>query len=236
MFSKKIDLFNTLNNVKKTNLITFVNPISFHSFLNYVNRKDFDLIYSDGLLLTRLHNIFFREDKIERLSFDFSSLAGEVLSHAQKEQKTIAFVGGSEQEALIFKEKLTIKYPELKFHCYSGFFTDENSINAIFKELNKIAPNIVICGMGYPRQEDFLVQCKKMLVTPFIGFTCGGFITQTSIKADYYFPIVKHLGLRWLQRAIMHQHVRKRLLKDYPIFLYKYIIQACKSRKELYKS
>jgi N-acetylglucosaminyldiphosphoundecaprenol N-acetyl-beta-D-mannosaminyltransferase len=77
--------------------------------------------------------------------------------------------------------------------------------------------------MGTPYQEDFALLAKKFLKSSFI-ITCGGFLTQTSIRPDYYSPLVKRLGLRWLQRAIYHKHVRRRLIVDYPKFMIRYIV------------
>ncbi len=77
--------------------------------------------------------------------------------------------------------------------------------------------------MGTPLQEEFLIRIKKAINIKIL-ITCGGFLTQTSMFGDYYHPIIKKLGLRWLQRAILHKHVRDRLIKVYPEFLLSYLL------------
>ncbi|EJL7009021.1 WecB/TagA/CpsF family glycosyltransferase, partial [Vibrio cholerae] len=113
------------------------------------------------------------------------------------------------------------EYPKLKINYRrNGFFNNKIEVEDIV--FNVLKSDFIILGLGTPKQEDFSSYLHSIYPGKII-FTCGGFITQTAIKNDYYFPIVKKLGLRWLQRAIMHKHVRRRLLYDYPIFFYKYI-------------
>ena len=90
-------------------------------------------------------------------------------------------------------------------------------------ELNLLQPEVILVGMGTPYQERFSINAKQQLSSPAVIITCGGFLTQTSIKPDYYYPWVKKLGLRWLQRIIMHKHVRDRVLKKYPKFTVSYL-------------
>ena len=84
--------------------------------------------------------------------------------------------------------------------------------------------------MGTPYQERFSVSLKKLLTSPATIITCGGFLTQTSIKADYYHPLIKKLGLRWLQRMVMHKHVRDRVLKKYPKFIFYYLYSMVRQK------
>lgn len=79
--------------------------------------------------------------------------------------------------------------------------------------------------MGTPYQENFAQIIKSLNDKGIVVLTCGGFLTQTSMRADYYYPLIKKLGLRWLQRIVMHQHVRQRVIKDYPKFLLTYLYE-----------
>ncbi|MDW2080744.1 WecB/TagA/CpsF family glycosyltransferase [Vibrio sp. 1640] len=224
-----------LKEINSTRLVTFVNPVSFYGFFSMPERKDFTTIYSDGVLLTGLHNFFFRNNKIERISFDFSSIAEEVLATAEILDLNVIFVGGSNSDAELAKKAFNSRFSQLKLEVFSGFFDSTVTQEKFIESLNETAPDLIICGMGYPHQELFLIKCKKLMHQPFVGFTCGGFITQTAIKPDYYSPIVKRFGLRWLQRACMHSHVRKRLMKDYPLFLIRYISDSIMKGEKVYK-
>jgi UDP-Gal:alpha-D-GlcNAc-diphosphoundecaprenol beta-1,4-galactosyltransferase len=104
------------------------------------------------------------------------------------------------------------------------------------EELNKLKPRIIVSGMGYPYQEDFLLSCKADLEYPFVGLTCGGFLTQTAMKSEYYYSWSSNTGLRWFQRMLMHNHVRERLLKEYPVFVFKYLYKFINDKKSLLSS
>lgn len=220
---------------EKTKLVTFLNPVSFYSFRRLECRFDFDYVFSDGIFLTLLHNIFFSDKKINRVSFDFSSIANDVLSFGQENNKTIIFVGGDVDDAKKAETFFNSRYSLNNCFCFSGFFKDEIEMTMFVKSLQKFNPDYIVCGMGHPHQEIFLSCCKKNLINHFIGFTCGGFISQTALRSDYYSPWIKRFGLRWLQRAYLHKHVRDRLLKDYPIFFFRYLFDAVFRRASLYK-
>ncbi len=215
--------------------MTFVNPVSFYGFKSMRGREEFDFVFSDGALLTRLHNVFFSGSKIERNSFDFSSIAGDVLQYAAENGLKVVFVGGVESDIEPVSCAMSQRFDNLDFVVFSGFFSSVEVRDSFIDGLNEICPDIIICGMGFPRQEEFLLRCKGLLEKPIVGFTCGGFITQTALRPDYYSTWVKRLGLRWLQRAIMHGHVRKRLLVDYPVFLVKYLRDVLKNGGKVYQ-
>ncbi|WP_121627458.1 WecB/TagA/CpsF family glycosyltransferase [Poseidonibacter antarcticus] len=205
-------------------LVTFLNPFSYTVYLENPNLVDeFDVFFADGALLVKLHNIF-NSKKIDRVSFDFSSIAKDVLDFANTKSMNIAFIGAKQDELNGAIKNIKTMYSNINIVYHrNGYFNSEEDYEICFDELSSLTVDMLVIGMGSPYQEKFAVRVKNAgLKIPLI-FTCGGFFTQTSIKADYYHPLVKKFGLRWLQRAIMHKHVRNRLLKDYPSFLIKYI-------------
>jgi exopolysaccharide biosynthesis WecB/TagA/CpsF family protein len=208
----------------KSKVITFLNPFSYNVFLeNEELIENFDSFYADGALLVKLHNIF-NKNKIDRVSFDFSSIAKDVLEYANNNKLNIALIGAKQKELDGALVNLKNIYPSINFiYTRNGYFNNEYEYVECFKNLKEYDIDILIIGMGSPYQEKFAVKVKNENINLPLIFTCGGFLTQTSIKADYYHPFVKRFGLRWLQRAIMHKHVRNRLIKDYPIFIIKYI-------------
>lgn len=213
-----------LINNDQTNLITFLNPFSYNVFLENAELIDeFDVFFADGGLLVKLHNLFYTAS-IDRVSFDFSSIASDVLQYANDNEIKIAFVGAKEDELRNALKNLIKLYPNLSIvYSRNGYFNDEGEYRKCIADLKNIKIDILLIGMGSPYQEKLAVRIKQKGLEIRLVFTCGGFLTQTSIKADYYHQFIKKYGLRWLQRAIMHNHVRKRLIKDYPVFVVKYI-------------
>jgi len=227
--SVNVDIPLLLSSIKdnKQRLVSFVNPFSYRVLLNSPNIIDgIDSFYSDGSLLQRLHNIFYPKSKVNRISFDYSSIAGEVFEFVQNNELNIAFVGGTSTE--ISKAEVNIKtcYPMLNIvYSRSGYFNGEEEKKDCFNLIDESNAAVLIVGMGTPIQEQFLMEAKLNCPNVKLMFTCGGFLTQTAIKSDYYHPLIKKLGLRWLQRVVMHKHVRQRIIKDYPKFLVTYLYE-----------
>ena len=213
------------NRKKKPNLITFFNTYSYYKlFDSDCNLDRFHVFLLDGKLQVILHNVF-HKNKVKRASFDFSSIAHEFFEYSQSKNLRIVLIGASAEEIVIAVKNLHKKYPSLKIvYSRDGYFQSESekqSLCGILKEKN---PDVIILGMGAPAQEEYAIYLHDngLLCTV---ITCGGFFTQTSLKTDYYNPIIKKTGLRWLQRLIQFKHVRRRLLIDYPKNIIRYLME-----------
>jgi N-acetylglucosaminyldiphosphoundecaprenol N-acetyl-beta-D-mannosaminyltransferase len=207
----------------QTIIVSFVNPYSYN--LVSQNNSIIDCVdywFSDGALLCFLTNLS-RNDHITRASFDFSSIANEVFLFASTNDKRVSFVGGADDELNLAVSGIKRIYPSLNVVGKFGGFFKNSEAEKIANEISRCRTEILIVGMGSPAQENFSILCKNIFYAPCIILTCGGFITQSAIKSDYYHPVVKKLGLRWLQRAYDFKHVRKRLFFDYPYFVSRYI-------------
>lgn len=202
-------------------IVTFVNPFSYYMVRNHEHLNEIDYIYIDGILLVKLFN-FFNKTKIKRCSFDFTSLANNVFAYAAENKLKISMIGGKDYEIEKAVFNIKEKTPGLDIiYFHSGYFVSNIERQ---KVIDKVVSDsdILICGMGTPYQEDFAIEVKKRR-PDLLTFTCGGFITQTSTRPDFYFKWIKKFNLMWLQRIIMFKHVRKRFFCDYPKFVFKYL-------------
>tara|TARA_R110002094_G_scaffold2675_3_gene10491 strand:- start:1265 stop:1984 length:720 start_codon:yes stop_codon:yes gene_type:complete len=206
-------------------IVSFVNPFSYIELLKSPALIDgVDSFFADGALLRTFHNLFYPSNKVERLSFDFSSIAHDVFNWCQDKNKKVALIGGEASEITVAVHNIKKLYPALNIaYSHDGYVKDKKICKEVKNNVINSGAEVLICGMGTPLQEDFLLSLKNCQSSLKLGFTCGGFLTQTSIKPDYYHPLVKKTGLRWLQRMIMHTHVRNRVLKEYPKFLLLYL-------------
>lgn len=219
--------------IGSSKVITFVNPFSYQILDSRSELvSDIDYIFSDGSLFCFMHNICNKQNKISRASFDYSSLAEPVFSFCENNKLRVAFVGAEESQLVLALENIKARHQNLDIvYSRNGFFKDSDEINQSLEEMALSNVDVVIVGMGTPMQEEFSIQVKNKLPEGVLIFTCGGFLTQTSIRPDYYSPIIKKLGLRWLQRFVAHEHVRSRVLNDYPRFCYLYLKQNFRIRK-----
>ncbi|WP_249554552.1 WecB/TagA/CpsF family glycosyltransferase [Shewanella sp. 10B] len=181
-------------------------------------------MFSDGLLLTWLNNLF-EDKKIVRTSFDYSSIASDFFDFCSYKKLKVGLLGGAEDEISVACERIKVLHPSLIVSLHrNGYFSSDNEKNDFINSLIANDVDVVIVGLGSPLQEDFAIMLYNKMPNLKCVITCGGFITQTSIKADYYPRLIKKFGLRWLYRAILHKHVRKRLFIDYPKFFISYIL------------
>ncbi|MFZ4168772.1 WecB/TagA/CpsF family glycosyltransferase [Enterobacter ludwigii] len=205
--------------------VSFVNPFSYPIIAKRPDLiENIDYWFSDGSTLCLVTNLFRkREEKISRGSFDFSSLAGPCFEYLQNNFLSVAIIGGTADECERACDYFRKQYPRLNICFHHHGFLDLSNASEVLELLINSKPDALVIGMGTPKQEEFMINAANLLSHCKMFFTCGGFITQTATSGDYYHPLVKKLGLRWLQRAILHKHVRHRLLFDYPMFYYKYL-------------
>ena len=220
-----------VNNFKMSKGITsFVNPYSMLVLAdNEFVAQEVDYWCVDGVSLVK---IFKKWDNkhINRFSFDDSSIAPLVFDFAKTNNKTLAIIGTKE----LYINK-TIQSIERKFNIqvsYSrnGYFKNSLEIKECINTINNQNIDIVICGMGTPFQENFLIQLKKSGWNGY-GFTCGGYLHQIATKENYYPVFFDKLNIRWIFRIIDEPKLMKRYFYLYPIFFIKYIL----AKKGLYK-
>lgn len=209
--------------VASPGLNTFLNP---YTYLQHASDNrwltHFDRLFVDGILLCKLL-AWGSVCRIERRSFDMTSLAAPVLSHAAERGLTVFIIGSPSPMNRKAVAVIGHSFPDLKIVGYRhGFFADDGELQAVSREVTTLGPDLVLAGMGAPLQERFLVQLRRHGWGGF-GFTCGGFLHQVSAGLDYYPKLVDRLELRWLYRAAREPIVFNRLLRQYPRFLGRFL-------------
>ncbi|WP_278560602.1 WecB/TagA/CpsF family glycosyltransferase [Phocaeicola plebeius] len=214
---------------KQGKIYTFLNPVSYLTALD--NKKlfeQFDGIFADGSILVAAIKLLYGKS-ITRRSFDMTSLAPQLLSYAEQNKKTIYIVASKQEQVEkavgIFKER----YPNLQISGYrNGYFTSDSEMDKEAKYITEINPDFLIVGMGALMQEQFLLKVK-LAGFKGIGFTCGGFIHQTSKDEIEYYPVwADKLNLRFIYRMYKEKHTRKRYLQAAFLFPIRFILERFK--------
>lgn len=207
-------------------IYTFLNPVSYLTALdNKTLFKQFDGIFTDGSILVAAIKILYGKS-VTRKSFDMTSLAPEILKYAEDNKKTIYIVGSKQEQVekaiSIFKGK----YPNLLIAGYrNGYFSSENEMDTEAIHITENNPDFLIVGMGALMQEKFLLKVKSMGFKG-IGFTCGGFIHQTSKNEIEYYPAwADKLNLRFIYRMYKEKHTRKRYIQVAFLFPIRFFIE-----------
>lgn len=212
------------SNEKPGSVYSFLNPYSLGVIMensNGILRCDHIYYYLDGGLICLIFDILFFK-KIERVSFDFTSIADIVFKNIIKNKKKIAIVGGQDLEVEAFLCYLNKKYSGLNvIYFSSGYFEDANSV---FNSIVESDADYCLVGLGTPKQEIFGIE---LIGNGFNGvvYTCGGFITQTSFKNGDYYPFwINKLNLRFAYRFFNERHTRKRYVVNYPINIFRFFL------------
>jgi N-acetylglucosaminyldiphosphoundecaprenol N-acetyl-beta-D-mannosaminyltransferase len=201
-------------------LTTFLNPYSY-----LFARKNIELFKSfnikiDGIALVKVLHIFGFK-KIKRESFDMTSLAPIVFSESISNNKSIYLIGTKPKviDKAVFNIENT--FDGINIIGFRDGYIDD--LNKAIENILKLSPDIVICGMGTPLQEKFLIKLQQSGWNG-IGYTCGGFLHQTAASVEYYPKWVDKYNIRWIYRIYDEPALFKRYFFEYPKFLYFFII------------
>ncbi len=214
----------------KKGITSFVNPYSMLLLEKQdatVNRVDYWHI--DGSSLVNIFNWTLKK-KFKRFSFDDTSLAPIVFAFAKENGLKIAIIGTKEEFIGTAVANIEKKHAIKVSYYRNGYFNTDTERTGCYNQIidNKI--DIVICGMGTPYQEEFLIGLTDSGWNGY-AFTCGGYLHQTAQKADYYPPLFDKLNIRWIYRIIDEPKLFKRYFVLYPVFLVKFLFFILKQKK-----
>lgn len=210
----------------KGKVYTYLNPVSYLTALD--NKELFsqmDGIFADGGLLVKAIKLMYGK-LVTRRSFDMTSMAPELFAYAAEHGMTVYIVASKQEQVEKAVEIFRERYPKVKFAGYrNGYFANEEEMNQEAKHITELSPDFLIVGMGALMQEKFLLKVKRTGYQG-IGFTCGGFIHQTSKnEIDYYPAWVDKTNLRFLYRMWKEPHTRKRYLMAGLLFPARFIAE-----------
>lgn len=190
--------------------------------------KEADLIVADGKPLIWISKWYGTPIK-EKISG--SDLFPRLCEMAAKKGYTMFFLGAMEGIAAKAAENLRARFPGLKVTgTYSppyGFEKDEAELARIRDMIHAAAPDILIVGLGCPKQELFIYHHRKELGVPLslglgasLDFEAGNIKRAPAWMANH--------GLEWLFRITQDP---KRLAKRYLVDDRKIIGMAFKYKK-----
>ena len=205
---------------------TYLNPVSYLTALD--NKELFsqlDGIFADGGLLVKAIKMVYGK-QVTRRSFDMTSMAPELFAYVAKHGKAIYIVASKQEQVEKAVEIFRERYPKVKFAGYrNGYFASESEMDVEAKYITKLNPDFLIVGMGALMQEKFLLKVKNAGYQG-VGFTCGGFIHQTSKnEIDYYPTWVDKTNLRFVYRMWKEPHTRKRYVMAGLLFPARFIAE-----------
>jgi N-acetylglucosaminyldiphosphoundecaprenol N-acetyl-beta-D-mannosaminyltransferase len=152
---------------------------------------------------------------------------------AEKENKTVYFLGGISKEMLgKMVEKLKVKFPKLKIAGFNSgpwidfikvegenkIFAESNANDQAIDDIIMSAPDILFVGFGHEKQEKWIAEHLRDLPSVKIIMGVGGsfdYLSDTVARAPCF---LRKIGLEWLYRLIIQPWRFKRILKAIFIF------------------
>lgn len=182
-----------------TKMLSYVN---LNSYKTLVDREDLH-----GFCYTVDSSSLARYLDCDALMPDFSGYIGDAISMSRK----VLCLGGRSAEAENFRDVIASRYPYVSFQVLDGFMHNDIYTQTFISW----QPDLVICSMGYPLQEELVLSLKdaKRMDFDCIFLCAGAFISQTSKNSKGYPEIVVKLNLRWFYRLLNERTARHRAWK-----------------------
>jgi N-acetylglucosaminyldiphosphoundecaprenol N-acetyl-beta-D-mannosaminyltransferase len=172
----------------------------------------FDIVHPDGIGVRLADWIVYgkrhRNGKVNGTDF-YSRLGDLAISRKYK----IFFFGGSEETSALLKQKVR---PEIYSGACGGFSYENNKL---IEKINGSGADILLVGLGAPKQEKWILENTKSVKTPVIIGVGDGLrvFTNTKVRGPEW---VRALGLEWLVRLFYEpSRLWKRYLIGIPVFL-----------------
>lgn len=157
------------------------------------------------------------------LGYNVRRIAGIEFSHRMieecaKNSQSVALVGAKPQIVEKAKENLEKEISGLYItYAHDGYFSNDEEI---INELKIRQPRLVLCALGSPKQEEFIIKAKQVLPNAlFVGV--GGSFDVWSGVVERAPEIYQKLGLEWLYRTIKEPKRFKRIFPTLPLFVLK---------------
>lgn len=157
------------------------------------------------------------------LGYNVRRIAGIEFSHRMieecaKNSQSVALVGAKPQIVEKAKENLEKEISGLYItYAHDGYFSNDEEI---INELKIRQPRLVLCALGSPKQEEFIIKAKQVLPNAlFVGV--GGSFDVWSGVVERAPEIYQKLGLEWLYRTGKEPKRFKRIFPTLPLFVLK---------------
>lgn len=212
-FDEAVDYANNISGqVVTINPEMISNAVKDPDFADIINNAD--LVIPDGIGV---------EIGLKILGYNVRRIAGIEFSHRMieecaKNNQSVALIGAKPEIVKKAKENLIKEFPSLYItYIHDGYFNEDDSILA---ELKIRQPRLVLCALGSPKQEEFILKAKSILPEAlFVGV--GGSFDVWSGEVKRAPEIYQKLGLEWLYRTIMEPKRFKRIFPTLPLFVLK---------------
>jgi len=132
--------------------------------------------------------------------------AMEALAMSAKNGWKVGYIGSMREICEAGIVQFTSKFPNLNMRGWDGYFDMEDEavdskLNRTLEEVNAFEPDLLIVGMGMPRQEEFLERYSHRLKYR-IAICSGAFVEYLTGVQSMPPRLIGKIGLEWFYRLI----------------------------------
>lgn len=219
----------------KRKIITYLNAHCVNVAFSYGEYKEIlnlsDIVHADGIGVVWASR-FLGKPLPERVNI--SDFSNKLFKKVIEKNISLYFLGGKATVVQKAVKNLKERWPAIKISGqHHGYFTDEEE-KEIIKEINIVRPNILIVGMGIPKQEKWIFKHLDELEANLCWAAGSGMFDNVSGALKESPRWMAHIGLEWLHRFFQDpMRLWKRYLIGNPIFIYH--VFECKMRSLFFR-
>jgi len=146
-------------------------------------------------------------------------LAFELFNIMKGNNKTAYFLGGQPGVAKKAKSNIERNFPGLNIVGVNDGFFDEKQEKIIIEELNRLKPDLLLVGTGFPRQEKWIDKNKNVLACR-VAIGVGGSIDIFAGNVRRAPKFWVKLNLEWLYRLLSEPRKRFARQLRLPLFVF----------------
>jgi N-acetylglucosaminyldiphosphoundecaprenol N-acetyl-beta-D-mannosaminyltransferase len=145
-----------------------------------------------------------------------ADITRELLKYCSNNGIVLGFYGGSQEAINRIKEMVSKDYPDIKLGCaisppFRKLSVQED--NDYIEQINKSGVQILLVGLGCPKQEQWMAQHKGRVKAVMVGVgAVFDFLSGTKSEAP---KLIQIIGLEWLYRLLSEP---KRLWRRYAVY------------------
>jgi N-acetylglucosaminyldiphosphoundecaprenol N-acetyl-beta-D-mannosaminyltransferase len=213
-----IDFIGHSVNNSESKVIGYANAHTFNCVYKQKEKagdlNKFDIIHPDGIgVHWALKYVYPDEMNLQRITgSDFYPL----LIHKAIEENWSLFFFGHDETVL---NKIKDNCPGLKIAGTQNGFGFEDKI--VLEKINSSGPQILIIGLGFPKQEEWILRNRNLL-KPMVSILVGDGIKVFAGTKTRGPALLRKLGMEWLVRLFSNPLTYwRRYLIGNPLFLYR---------------
>jgi len=139
-------------------------------------------------------------------------------------------LGGDPQSIARAADACSKRYPGWDLAGFHHGYLNKDNTNEAIKVVNEAKPDVLLVGMGNPRQEQWICAHQHELKAP-VAIGVGGLFDHWAGNLTRAPLWVRKKGFEWLQLLLQQPHKWKRYLVGNPKFLVRVTSSAQQDRK-----